>query len=378
MAPHSLTLAALATSAISGLTVTSYSQLKHSSSGKLSVLIETNLGSLNVSVPTNVSEEIRQSKEILSLTALSKSARLMLPFDVPQLLGIVGYKDTRATVSSSLSGRLLSEIESEVELRHSQIAEAIAAIHSLPLQIVSNEGLPFMSVSEIRKQTLKTLDRALESGLVPEIINDRWRNIILNDSLWDFSPTVVHGNLDEDQLLFAENTLTGITGWEDLQVSDPAIDFSWTANLPYEKTLLSEYGKKSSSIDLNSLMKRVRFWQEFAIAKWLLHGVDMHNNETVKDAVLLFNELVDYVKQTPADGVSEVSPASNAEEVLDQVPENLDKSSDTAAFESLEEDRYFASENDFSEEAQASTTVSDSNNQTEPIADLNTNSETKK
>lgn len=378
MAADSLTLAALATSAISGLTVSSYSQLRRSSPGKLSVLIETNLGLLNVSVPTNVSEEIRQSKEILSLTALSKSARRMLPFDVPELFGIVGYKDTRAVVGSSLSGIPLQTVESEVQLLHSQIAEAIAAIHSLPLQIVSNEGLPFMSVNEIRKHTLKTLDRALESGLVPEIVNDRWRNIILNDALWDFSPTVVHGNLDEDQLLVSEDTLTGITGWEDLQVSDPAIDFSWVANLPYEKTLLSEYVKKSGSIDLKSLMKRVQFWQEFAIAKWLLHGIDTHNNETIRDAVLLFNELVDHVKQTPSTKTNKTSSTTDADQVLEQVPENLNVSSDTAVIESLEEDRYFASENDFSEETESATTTSDSYNQTEPIADLHTDSDSEK
>lgn len=355
MARTPLTLAALATSAVSGLIVSGTRDHTGDGTGAFaSAVLVTDDGELIIRVPRTPGAEVQQSAELLGLAALAEGARGVLPFAVPRTLGITRAGDTRAVVTTFLAGERIDATTIEADaLLLQPIAETIAAIHELPVSLVQQGGLPVRSAEEAHAQASRLVERAAETHLLPETVHQRWVETLASAALWDFAPTVVHGALNADQLLIADQNVVGVLGWEALAVGDPAVDLAWLLASGDDTlaAVLARYLALRGAAGARELRARARFYHQLEVARWLLHGVDTHDASVVDDAVGMFDRLVDQLGRL-GDPVPERRHMSGSEvaQLLDEVPElPVDARSETAEYEALDEDRMFHVDTDFIE-----------------------------
>ena len=356
MASTPFTLAALATSAVPGLEVTGTRPHTSGSAGSFtSAVLSTDRGDAIVRVPANSAAEVQQSAELLGLAALAEGTRASLPFSVPETLGVTRAGDTRAVVSTFLPGSpaVVELIETDSVLLR-DTAEAIAAIHSLPTGIVRENGLPDRSTADVRTLATRLVQRAAKTGMLPATVRQRWVEVLEASRVWSFETTVVHGSLGPESLLVDESGLRGVLGWHELGTGDPAGDLAWLldAEPGTFEAVLARYSTKRGLSGQRELTARARFYHELEVAKWLLHGVDTHDQGVVEDAVSMLDRLVDRLSilgtvVPPREVLSE----QQVERMLDETPEvEYDPRSETAEFESLDEDRAFGADFDFGDE----------------------------
>ncbi|WP_244302862.1 phosphotransferase [Leucobacter coleopterorum] len=254
MASIPFTLAALATSAVPDLVVLGVS-LDEQGEAFRSAVITNGIDEFLVRVPRTELAEVRQSAELLGLASLNEGSRAVLPFEVPETLGMTRAGDTRAVVTTFIGGDQF-EVDhlKEDSLLLQPIAEMLAAIHGLPLNVAQQGGLPVRSAQDLRLQATRVIDRAEATRLLPQTVLDRWKHVVETSELWDFAPTMVHGSLDADHLRISSDQITGVVGWSELSVGDPASDMAWLLNAGSEVLdgVLARYAKlhTSSSIPI--------------------------------------------------------------------------------------------------------------------------------
>lgn len=356
MSTTPFTLAALATSAVPGLAVTGARPHTSGSGGAfVSAVLSTETGDVIVRVPTSPAAEVQQSAELLAIAALAEGARASLPFAVPNTLGLTRARDTRAVVSSFLPGipALMEEIEGDSDLTQ-QVAEIIDAIHGLPTGIVRSGGLPVRDADAVRAEAARLVQRAADTGMLPSTVRARWNDVLDAASVWSFEPTVVHGALSAEVLLTEQNRVTGVLGWHELSLGDPAADFNWLLLGDAEtfESVLARYTVLRGVSGQQELTVRARFYHELEVAKWLLHGFESHDQQVVDDAVTMLDRLVDRLSLLGAPLPKQrVLSESEVEDMLDQTPHDaLVTRSDDAEDESLDEDRAFLIDSEFGEQ----------------------------
>lgn len=348
MARTPITLAALATSAVSGLQVTGYRALSGDAGVEHSVILESSEGDVLVQLPTSPTAEVHHSAKILGQSALTPGVREQLPFAAPRVLGMTRCDDTRAIVSTFVSGdRFSVEDLSDDALLLTSIAETLAAIHALPRLTVTQQGLPERSSNDARLDAQAIIDRAYQSGLVPEAVRQYWNEKLADQALWDFAPVVVHGSVSDDVLIVADDHITGVLDWAELSVGDPAVDFAWLAAAEPEvlERVAGLYATHQASAWVLALVERARFWHELEIAEWLLHGLELRDQSIIDDAVELFDQLVSHIftvpsREAPSSTLADAEAAARPESVPDHF-------SETASLEMLDEDRMFQVDRDF-------------------------------
>ena len=355
MASIPFTLAALSTSAVPGLVV--FGVREHESDDAfVSAVIVTEDAELLVRVPRTHQAEVQQSAELLGLAALTEGPRSRLPFEVPATLGITRAGETRAVVTTHLDGaRFEADALSDDAILLQPLADAIAAIHELPLTVAQNGGLPVRSAQDLRLLATRLVDRADATRLLPETVRRRWLHVLETSDLWDFTPTMVHGSLDAEQLRVDEDRITAVLGWSEFSVGDPATDLAWLlAGKPEVlDAVIARYARARNSESLAHLRARAALYHELEVARWLLHGTETHDQAVIDDAVTMLDRLVGTGGALGAAFTAAVAAAPlNSDEVvalLAQTPDIEDDHSDTAAFEGLDEDRMFGVDTDFIE-----------------------------
>ncbi|MGG7509311.1 phosphotransferase [Plantibacter sp. YIM 135249] len=332
MARSHLTLAALATSAVAGLDL-SHSAL-HTAGGDGSFdsarLRAADGRELIIRVPTSQQAETEQGADLIALRSLSHGIRSRLPFDAPAYIGQTPLDGTRAVVFAFVSGHPLDAAAlGHDEALDDSVGRAIAAIHSLPTSFVSEAGLPVLGADELRADAKRIVSRASETRLLPTAVRERWQAAIDDHALWQFQPTVIHGALAADRILIARDGdrphVSGVIEWGSLRVGDPALDLHWIASLGEigERTL-AVYASACSRNPDSLVTVRARLYAELEIARWLLHGHDIHDSEIVDDAVSMLDGLVDNVLGDVSDPLSGVTGpvlgVGEVETMLDQTP----------------------------------------------------------
>ena len=300
MARSHLTLAALATSAVAGLDVAAASNFGTGSLGDFESALLTGRDGRHwiIRVPTSERAEAEQSADLVALRALSVGVRSRLPFTVSTYAGQAPISGTRAVVYDFIYGTkvALSAIPGGDGLA-SSIGRAIAAIHSLPTSFVADAGLPVLTPLEILRGTITLMDRASATNLVPATLLGRWEQATEDSALWQFAPSVINGALGAESFLSAESDVTGIIGWQNLSVGDPARDLYWLLGARGEnvaEAAFDAYNLVRGSGD-RQIKQRAMLYAELEIAKWLLHGTQERNTEIVDDAVQMLHGLVDSV-----------------------------------------------------------------------------------
>lgn len=158
-----------------------------------------------------------------------------VPFKVPAAAGYANLEgDGRAAVYPYVEGRALS-------LRHlpagaglaSAVGRAVAAVHNIPRGVFEEADVPVFDAAGHRRRRLSDLDRAAETGHVPNGLLARWEQALEAAPMWQFATTPTHGSLDGSVFLVAftdddaaSGRVVALTGWEQAQIADPADDFA--------------------------------------------------------------------------------------------------------------------------------------------------------
>ena len=299
MARSHLTLAALATSAVPGLDIAAASAFGASQGSDFDAALLTGRDGRHwiIRAPRNARAESEQSADLVALRSLSAGVRTRLPFAVSSFAGQAPLDGTRAIVYEFVYGSKvpLHAFTYGADSLAASVGTAIAAIHSLPTSFVADAGLPDMTPVECLRSSVTVLDRAAATGLVPAALIGRWERAAEDAKLWQFQPTVTNGALSADSFLSADGVVTGVLGWQDLRVSDPARDLQWLlANSPVAETAFDSYTRVRGAGD-RQVKQRAMFYAELEVAKWLLHGTETRSTEVVDDAVAMLTNLADSV-----------------------------------------------------------------------------------
>lgn len=298
MARTHLTLAALATSAVAGLDIVG-SQQFGSRGGDFDAALLTGRDGRHwiVRVPRSERAEQEQSADLVALRALSTGVRARLPFAVSSFAGQVPVDGTRAVVSEFVYGSKVPLGSMGTDLAAS-IGASVAAIHTLPPNVVIDAGLPSRTPVETLRAVVALMDRAAATGLVPAGLLARWERASEDTALWQFTPAVVNGALGSDSFLSAADTVTGLLGWHGLHVGDPAADLQWLAGSGLDDladAAFAAYAQARGTVDRH-LRQRASVLSELEVARWLLHGTEVRSTEIVDDAVGMLSALVDDVQ----------------------------------------------------------------------------------
>ncbi|WP_198169828.1 phosphotransferase [Agromyces laixinhei] len=329
MARPPLTLAALATAAVPGLEVRAVRALSRKSHGAFDAVLlrDTDDRLLVLRVPRSQGAESEQSADLVALRALTTGIRSRLPFDVPEFVGQAPVDGTRAVVTSYVPGAARTADElTEHDGIATSVGLALAAVHALPTGFIADAGLPSQTADESHDGVVDLIGRAADTGHLPAALLRRWEEATDDAALWRFRPTVVNGTLAADSLLVDGDAVTGLIGWSALAQGDPARDLNWLLTSrgdSAERALDAYFGARSGEADAH-LPQRALLYGELELAKWLLHGVETHDEAVIADAVGLLDGLVESVHDRSSEPLSpETGPiltVGDVERMLDETP----------------------------------------------------------
>jgi aminoglycoside phosphotransferase (APT) family kinase protein len=324
MARSHLTLAALATSAVPELDIVETS-IFGGAGGDFDCALLTGRDGRHwlVRVPRNERAEAEQSADLVALRALSAGVRTRLNFSVSVFAGQTPINGTRAIVYEFVYGSKVPLSGVDVA-RASSIGRAVASIHSLPTSFIADSGLPVFTSLECLRSCITIIDRSASTGLVPAALLARWEAATEDNRLWQFQPTVINGALTADSMLFSGSDVTGILGWHELRVGDPARDLAWLLSAQDEavpEVAFGAYNEVQGGSD-RQVHQRAMLYSELELAKWLLHGTELRNRDIVDDAVELLAGLADSVRR---DVMHPIGPQTLPTLAVDEVESMLSR-----------------------------------------------------
>ncbi|WP_109472200.1 phosphotransferase [Ornithinimicrobium cavernae] len=279
-----LALAALATAAVPGMRPVSVAAVRTAEENPLhqSALVEDVTGRMWVvrsPLSAAAGAELERNDDLVR--QLGKH----LPFRVPAAAGYADLgPDGRAAVYPYVEGLALS-------LRHlpqgaglaSAVGRAVAAIHNMPRELFEEHAVPVFDAAEYRARKLTELDRAAETGHVPNGLLARWEQALDAAPMWQFTTVPTHGSLDGSSFLVAfsdddasSGRVVGLTGWERAQVADPAEDFARLVEKSHPRAVdavLESYSMARSQRPDGYLLNRARLASEMRLLTGLVAGM---------------------------------------------------------------------------------------------------------
>ena len=256
----------------------------------------------------SASAELTLDTELVVLRALAPF-RAHFPFEITKLVGEThDARGKRALLFTYVYGESpdFARIRANSPFVTS-MANALNAIHSLPLSVVENNGLPSYTPEATVRELVGDLDRAAQTGRVPALLLNRWERALEDVNLWRFQPTVIHGEANSANFLEIDEAVSSVLGWENLRIGDPAQDLSWlhghgSADFSYSTTL--EYERMRGGVDEN-LRARAQLYSEMELALYLMGALRTGDPQEVADAE---NFLAGLVESIESGAVSPIGP----------------------------------------------------------------------
>ncbi|UKA48553.1 macrolide 2'-phosphotransferase [Arthrobacter sp. FW305-123] len=298
-----LELAAIATAAVPGLAPTAAAYSPDDDADFDSALLFDAEGKRwRVRSPRHPEASTRLETEFMVLRAFAPAIRAELPFHVPTIAGTVRQGALTTFVYAHLQGSTLSieELSAGSPSLAREVGTALAAIHDLPLTLVINADLPSYSANEFRQRKLNELDQAATTGKIPATLLRRWEHALEDVALWRFNPSVVHGDLHEDNLMVQDDTVTALTGWTDLRIGDPADDFAWLVasnEASFVEAVLAHYTQARRDVPDAHLLRRAALLAEFALAQYLVKAMAAGHQSMTAEAESMLQTLADDIDQ---------------------------------------------------------------------------------
>ncbi|WP_394939068.1 macrolide 2'-phosphotransferase [Psychromicrobium sp. YIM B11713] len=307
-------LAAVASAAVPGLTLTAAAyQPDDAADFDSAVLLDADRKRWRVRAPKHLEASTRLETELQVLRAFSPAVRAELPFLLPTVAGTLRIGELTTFVYSHLAGRVetVEDLVSGGRAVATEIGAAMAAIHDLPITLVQGADLPVYSANEFRQRRLNELDQAATTGKIPAALLRRWEHALEDVALWKFNPSVVHGDLHEDNILMQDQRLIAITGWTDLRVGDPSDDFAWLTaieNQDFVTAVQESYAAARHELPDRHLNRRAALSAEFALAQWLVRGVSAGDQQMVDEAEQMLHTLEADITQYGGQPISVEEP----------------------------------------------------------------------
>ncbi|MGR0159451.1 macrolide 2'-phosphotransferase [Paenarthrobacter nitroguajacolicus] len=298
-----LELAAIATAAVPGLSPTAAAYSPDDDADFDSALLLDAEGKRwRVRSPRHPEASTRLETEFMVLRAFAPAIRAELPFHVPTIAGTVRQGALTTFVYAHLQGSVLSieELSAGSPALARDVGAALAAVHDLPLTLVTNADLPSYSANEFRQRKLNELDQAATTGKIPATLLRRWEHALEDVALWRFNPSVVHGDLHEDNLMVQEDAVTALTGWTDLRIGDPADDFAWLVasnEASFVESVLSHYIQARRELPDAHLLRRAALLAEFALAQYLVKAMAAGHQSMTAEAESMLQTLADDIDE---------------------------------------------------------------------------------
>ncbi|MEN9714550.1 MAG: hypothetical protein RJA35_17 [Actinomycetota bacterium] len=323
MAKSPLILAALAKDAVPQLNFVQAMPLSLGHAGQYDAAVLTSTDGTHYVVRQANSEAaaLELDTELVVLRALTPF-RSHFPFEITKLIGETkDDRGKRVQVFSYVYGEPLALLnQPATSPLASSLANTFAAIHSLPLSVVENNGLPTFTPENIIRERVAELDRAAQTGRISGVLLNRWERALEDVNIWRFQPTVVHGDARLNNYLMLDGGVSGVLGWHNLQIGDPAEDFSFVqanASEDFAYSTLLEY-EQLRGADQN-FRARAMLYAELEVARYLLWGLANQSDEVITDAENWLHELLSDV-ETGVTGPIGAKPLGT-DAVLSNVPE---------------------------------------------------------
>nr|WP_166183814.1 macrolide 2'-phosphotransferase [Paenarthrobacter ureafaciens] len=297
-----LELAAIATAAVPGLAPTATAPSPDDADFDSALLMDGEGKRWRVRCPRHPEASTRLETEFMILRAFAPAIRAELPFHVPTVAGTVRQGDLTTFVYAHLQGSTLSieELSEGSPDLAREIGSALAAIHDLPLALVTNADLPSYSANEFRQRKLNELDQAATTGKIPAVLLRRWEHALEDVALWRFNTSVVHGDLHEDNLMVQHDAVTAVTGWTDLRIGDPADDFAWLVasnEASFIDAVLARYTQVRRENPDPHLLRRAALLAEFALAQYLVKAMAVGHQNMTAEAESMLQSLADDIEE---------------------------------------------------------------------------------
>ncbi|MDO4898827.1 MAG: phosphotransferase [Rothia sp. (in: high G+C Gram-positive bacteria)] len=256
-----------------------------------------------VRAPKNPEASVRLEAEHMILQSFTPGLRARLPFLVPTIVGTVPLDGMQAFIYSHIPGEhvdidALADISFSTRQGQTDIAEniaqIIATVHVFPETIVEDADLPVYTGEQVRQRRLAELDRTVATGKAPSGLLERWEKLLNDTTLWSFRPRVIHGDLNEDNLVLEQKRIVEVTGWSEVCVGDPAQDFSWLfacSDTDFRDRIFEFYRQQMPQQPDEHLETRANLYAEFGLAQWLIRGIELGDRVMISEAVGMLNSL---------------------------------------------------------------------------------------
>ncbi len=300
---------------------------------------------------------VRAPKDAAAGAALEAEIDLLAGLrQVPDLMFEVAHPtgfaplDTggRAVVHPDLPGTALNPEQVSHALARN-VGRVLAQIHDMDTGVIADAGLPVYSAQEYRTRRLAEVDEAAATGHVPSALLKRWEQALEDVAMWKFIPSPCHGDIAGEHLLVADDGVASVLNWSQARVADPADDLAWLIAAVSEEasdlimeSYLSARGERADEF----LEARALLASELALARWLMHGVRVRDNEIIDDAVDMLADLdagtqdadpIGYVEPEP-EPEPEIEPEPGPEPDIE--PEPAYEAEFEAEYESADEPEY--------------------------------------
>lgn len=181
-------------------------------------------------LPRRADVLLKIEKEAKTLKFLKSRLPVAVPdwhIVTPELVAYPRLTDTTALSIQGANYALTWHIDQESMVFCSTLAQALVALHAIPVEEAMAAGFAYSSPAQARQIFLNDLERVKEEIGIGAELEHRWRTWLGDDSLWPSFSVPVHGDLYAGHILVDESErVSGIIDWTESEVSDPSIDFS--------------------------------------------------------------------------------------------------------------------------------------------------------
>lgn len=200
-----------------------------------------------------------------------------------------------------LPGVPLNDLYEEVPLNVRQkiarpVANFIKEISSVPYEIAKELELP---ENDFYKEYFNTLEEI--KGGVFDLLSTGLKDYISNQFSWylnnkknfEYVPTVLHGDLSTDHLLFDSNTeeLVGVIDFGDLELGDPDYEYLYLLDdfgLEFTKDIMELRGEKN----IDSKIEKISFFMLVDNIGIITEGIHRNDNKMIESGIsFVKNEL---------------------------------------------------------------------------------------
>ncbi len=169
------------------------------------------------------------------------------------------------------------------------LAAALARLHAVdPTEVADALGTPQRSAADIRAAHAILLGRCAATFPQAAALAPRWEAQLADDGLWDFEPTLRHGDVHpEHTMIHDDGSLTGIIDWTDAGLGDPASDFvdpRFAFGPLFARRLLTDYAAAGGIVGPR-LAERIAVTQSWGPAHAALFGLE-HDRPAVTSRAL--------------------------------------------------------------------------------------------